>query len=122
MTVPNFTDIEFLQLAIQSGALDGDLETIVRSVRMRQDLKGRLEAATMVEGDYIQVKDDVRPKYIAGAFMKITKFEGDRIHCRMLTRMSDPRRQGNWKMTMGSIKKVDTTSLPEYIQRAEGLI
>lgn len=122
MTTPNFTDIEFLQLTIQSGVLDADLETILRSVRMRQDLIARLNVATMVEGDYVRVKGDVRPRYIENTYMRIVKFEGDRVHCRLLSLTSRSPVGTTWRMTMNSIQKVEAASLPEYIKRAEGLI
>jgi hypothetical protein len=94
---------QFVIASIMSGEIPADqLGRVAEACKRRQ----AMESLLLQAGDRIQVNDDVSPRHIAGCTGTVVCHRGGRIHCK-LDEDGDYRHRSTWRMTPGSIRKVE---------------
>ena len=92
--------------AIRAGQFDpAELDRIELAIRhRREDL-----AVDLRHGDHVQVRANVRPRYLAGSTGVVQRHTGERVMVLMDASNRHHRVSGReWRMTPGSIERIES--------------
>ena len=75
MAAPSF-DPRFVEVGIASGVLDAELDNIESALQRRRAFLASEKIASLTVGDVFAISDSVRPKLLAGSYLRVVEFVG----------------------------------------------